>query len=84
MMHESWLVAFVQGLIMGVGMMVAPGVVGIARVIARRAVGATLASPSARRSNRVAFARRSSPLRHPDEEPAPAKAGAGVQRAMPA
>jgi hypothetical protein len=67
MMHESWLVAFVQGLIMGVGMMVAPGVVGIARVIARRAVGATLASPSARRSNRLAFARRSSPLRHPDE-----------------
>jgi hypothetical protein len=45
MLHESWLGALVQGMLMGVGMMVAGGVMRGLRVIARR-VGPLQAAPT--------------------------------------
>jgi hypothetical protein len=46
MLHESWLGALVQGMLMGVGMMVAMAAVrGVRRVIARR-VGPLQAAPT--------------------------------------
>jgi hypothetical protein len=56
MMHESWIGTFIQGMVMGTGMMVVMMVPAACRVIARCMERTSLRGPKGR-SNRVASAR---------------------------
>ena len=55
-MHESWIGTFIQGMVMGTGMMVVMMVPAACRVIARCMERTSLRGPKGR-SNRVASAR---------------------------